>query len=191
MGGEGDENTGKLKLVSERTEAELVAESKRREAEDAAEQLAYATRNLAANILRIIAGGGKHYNLAHQVMAVAKGIEELRHFCGSASYSSNAGSAMAAALGDLDWRKNSPAFPNYKSVEELEPFDSPVADLERSKGRVLTAALRLTAARLLRQSAQESTTSGQLDQEMLRFAARRYERPKAKKPGGAGKQWRL
>src|SRR5262249_25161438 len=60
----------KIKLVSERSEHEIAAQS-------VTAELGWAVNQLAANILRVIAGAGENHSLARQMSAVLKHYEEL------------------------------------------------------------------------------------------------------------------
>jgi hypothetical protein len=76
----------KLKLVAANDERELAWQREKTAAEYAAIQLSQATRELAANILRVIAGAGKDYELPRQMVEVLKAYNELQLLSGSATY---------------------------------------------------------------------------------------------------------
>jgi hypothetical protein len=74
----GPEDPTRLRLASERSEAEIAAERRRSDAERAAEALNDAVRELAANLLRVIAGAGKQHALIDEAIAFLKAYRELQ-----------------------------------------------------------------------------------------------------------------
>jgi hypothetical protein len=71
------EDATRLTLASERSEAEIAAERQRQDAERVAEALNDAARELAANLLRIIAGAGKSHTLISEIVALLNAYREL------------------------------------------------------------------------------------------------------------------
>jgi hypothetical protein len=118
--------TDKIKLVSERDPNEIAAQH-------AGTELSGATRELAANILRIIAGAGKTYTLIGQVEAVLAAHEKLK--------------------------KNAhPLAPEFAMDKALRSD----WHAERAKDDIVQAALRLAAAQLCAQATPESQSDNQL-----------------------------
>jgi hypothetical protein len=74
----GPEEPTRLRLASERSEAEIAAERRRSDAERAAEALNDAVRELAANLLRVIGGAGKQHALIDEAIAFLKAYRELQ-----------------------------------------------------------------------------------------------------------------
>jgi hypothetical protein len=106
----GPEDPTRLRLASERSEAEIAAERRRSDAERAAEALNDAVRELAANLLRIIAGAGKQHALIDEAIAFLKAYRELQPYPGSAAYPYSPIAPRGEGLTDLDWRKKNPAY---------------------------------------------------------------------------------
>jgi hypothetical protein len=151
-----------LKLVADNDEKELVRQREKVAAECAASELGYATRALAANILRIIAGAGKGSELISQICEVLKAYQELQPLSGRACYPYPPSTPMVEGLRELDWRRGAEGY-HQPTEEDLERWRRDgSADLADAKSVVAQAALRLTAAQLLRQPTQESTADHQL-----------------------------
>jgi hypothetical protein len=138
--------TDKIKLVSERS-AEEVAEERAKDA------LGRSTKKLAANILRIIAGGGSRRELITQIAAVVAACDELKPAPSVSEV------AMEEALRSLDWRASSPGY-SRPTAAELARWGR--NELERATSKITQAALRLVAAQLSAQPTQESTSTDRL-----------------------------
>lgn len=106
----------KLKLVAENDDEMLARQREKATADRAASQLSYVTRALAANILRIIAGAGKEYELATQLVNVLKAYSELHPFSGRAAYPYAPSTPMVEGLRELNWRKGMDGY--HQSTEE-------------------------------------------------------------------------
>jgi hypothetical protein len=169
------EDPTRLRLASERSEAEIAALREREEAQRAAQHLADGTRRLVANILRIIAGAGKHYELIDQMIAVLNAFHELQPYTGKAAYPSHPIAPIAEALTDLDWRKNNPDYPDYVSPENRRQSDGSLG-VRLAEEAIIKAALRVTAARLARQPTQESISYSHLIEALVEFERARDNR---------------
>jgi hypothetical protein len=159
----------KLKLVADNDEKALVRRREEATVERATVQLKYATSALAANILRIIAGAGKEYELIAQICELLKAYNELQPLSGRASYPYAPSTPIVEGLRELDWRKGVEGY--YQPTEEdlvRRQRDGSVA-VENAKADVVQAALRLTAAQLMAQPTQESTADSQLIYAMRKF----------------------
>src|SRR5262245_21955946 len=66
------------RLVSERSDAQIAAQEAQRNIKFAEIKLRSAVRELAANLLRIIANGGKDYELVQQITETLKTYQALR-----------------------------------------------------------------------------------------------------------------
>jgi hypothetical protein len=156
------EVSARLRLASERSEAEIAAKRQRQDAERAAEALSYAARNFAANVLRVIAGAGKQHTLIDEAIALLKAYDKLQPYSGSAAYPYSPIAPVAEGLTDLDWRNNNPAYPDYNSEEALRRWrEDGTEEVRSAEERVFMASLRVVAARLVRQSPQEHTSHNQ------------------------------
>jgi hypothetical protein len=161
-----------LRLASERSEAEIAAERRRQDAERAAEALNDAARYLAANLLRIIAGAGKQHTLIEEAMALLKAYDTLQPYSGSAAYPYSPIAAIAEGLTDLDWRKKNPVYADSITEEDLRRWrEDGTEDIRLAEEAAVRAALRLVAARLVRQPTQETRAHHQ-----FRHALRELER---------------
>src|SRR5882762_541957 len=67
-----------MEVVSERTEQQIAIEL-------ASQELTCATRNLVANILRIMAGGGEVHQLLEEIVAFSEPVKQL-HKLGHAPF---------------------------------------------------------------------------------------------------------
>jgi hypothetical protein len=134
----------KLKLVADNDEIELVRQRESTAAEHAAIQLSHATRVLAANILRIIAGAGKDYELIRQMIEVLKAFDKLQPLSGSAAYPYAPSNPMVEGLRELDWRRDMEGY-HQPTEEDLARWrrDGSAA-VDDAKADVVQAALRLT-----------------------------------------------
>lgn len=115
-----------------------------------------AARNLAANLLRVIAGAGKKHALIDEATALLKACRELQPYSGTDAYSYSPIAAIAEGLTDLDWRKNNPAEDFRRGIAGDAKFRPTIAELSRLTrmralrfaeeaaqiGRVLTAKTR-------------------------------------------------
>ena len=175
------EDPARLRLASERSEAEIATERRRYDAERAAEALNYAARDLAANLLRIIAGAGKQHAVIDEAIALLKAYRELQPYSGSA-YPYSPVAPIAKGLTDLDWRKNNPSFPDYRNEESLRRWhEDGTEEILLAEEEAFRASLRVVAARLVRQSTQEHTSHHQFahalrDLERARTKHRRHSR---------------
>ena len=160
----------KLKLVSDNDERELARQRERTAADRAAVQLTYATRALAANILRIIAGAGKDYELVRQIVEVLNAYKELHPLSGRTSYPYAPSYPMVEGLRELDWRKGTEGYHQPTEEDLARRERDGAAALDDAKADVVQSALRLIAAQLMAQPTQESVADGQLVS-----AIRRYE----------------
>lgn len=116
--------------------------------EQAEENLSWRVRALAANLLRVIAGAGKDYEIiencadliqaAHAYLDLRSGPEVF--------------SIMAIALTDRDWRKQDSRYTHKRQLTAES----------MAEDRVVQHALRFVAAQLLHQTTQESTNEGDL-----------------------------
>jgi hypothetical protein len=152
----------KLKLVADNDDMALSRHRENIASEIAASRLSHATRALAANILRIIAGAGKDYKLTSQMVEVLKAYQELHPFSGRACYSHTPSTPMTGGLRNLNWRKGAEGYyqPTDEDLAKREHDGS--AAVDRAKEDIVQAALRLTAAQLMAQPTQESTADSQL-----------------------------
>jgi hypothetical protein len=144
-----------LKLASERDENEIAASN-------AAARLNYATRCLAANILRIVAGAGKAHQLIPQMIEVFNCYETMREFVGSAAFPYVPYGPMVDGLHSLDWRKDNPLYSAPSEADLARWERDGTAEVQRAEARVIKAALRVVAAQLLAQPTQESTAENDL-----------------------------
>jgi hypothetical protein len=164
------EVSARLRLASERSEAEIAAERQRQDAEGAAEALNDAARNLAANLLRVIAGAGKKHAVIDEAIALLKACRELQPYSGTDAYPYSPIAAIAEGLTDLDWRKNDPAYPDYSSEEDRRRWlEDGTEDVRLAEEEAVRAVLRLVAARLVRQPTQESVSRKQFIRALLDF----------------------
>jgi hypothetical protein len=136
-----------LTLVSSRDDAAIAREH-------CSWELDHAMRELAANILRIAADGGRPWELVDQIIAVREAMANA-----PAGFTVNdANDAMAAALGAV--------------IDELE------TDMGYAEKRIQQGALRKIAARLLHQQAQEARRNADMwdainDLDRIRDATRK------------------
>ena len=126
------------------------------EAFESSQALNDAARNLAANLLRVIAGAGKKHALIDEATALLKACRELQPYSGTDAYSYSPIAAIAEGLTDLDWRKNNPAEDFRRGIAGDAKFRPTIAELSRLTrmralrfaeeaaqiGRVLTAKTR-------------------------------------------------
>jgi hypothetical protein len=159
----------KLELVADNDERELARQRQRTAAERAGFQLSHATRALAANILRVIAGAGKHYELIGQIIEVIKAYNELQPLSGSAAYPYAPSNPMVEGLQELDWRRDMEGY-HQPTEEDLTRWrrDGSAA-VDDAKADVVQAALRLIAAQLMAQPTQQRTADSQLISAIRRF----------------------
>jgi hypothetical protein len=156
------EDPTRLRLASERSEAEIAAERQRQDAERAAEALNDAARELAANVLRVIAGAGKNHILIEQTIALLEAYRELQPYSGTAAYPYSPIAPMAEGLTDLDWRKKNPAYADSIAEEDRRRWREDGTEEGRlAEEEAVRAVLRLVAARLVRQPTQESKSHTQ------------------------------
>jgi hypothetical protein len=174
------DNPPGLHLASQRSDAEIAAERQRRDAQQAAEFLGSNVRYLSANILRIIAGGGKAHTLIEETTAVLEAYRELQPYAPTGAFRASLVAPMVEALTNLDWRKNNPGYTDYNSAEDRQRWlQDGTEQVRLAEDAIVTAALRVVAARLARQPTQESTSLGQLRQALDEFERARTHRIKS------------
>ena len=137
-----------FRLVSERDEKEIAAER-------AYSDLVWRTKQLAANILRVIAGAGSSDELLDQSRMMVSAAESLTDIIGNTLV---AGMVIERVLRSLDWRAINTDYsrPTDEDLARLESDGS--ANVERTQSAVLQAACRLVAAQLAAQPEQESVS---------------------------------
>jgi hypothetical protein len=170
------EDPARLRLASQRSEEEIAAERRRQDAERASEALSYAVRDLAANVLRVIAGAGKNHALIDETIPLLKAYRELQPYTGTDAYPYSPIAPMAKGLTDLDWRKNDSAYPDYDSEENRRWLEDGAEEVRLAEEEVVRAVLRLVAARLVRQPTQESVSHNQFRLALLDFERARTKR---------------
>ena len=148
----GSKMTDGPKLVFEQDPKVVAAQRARTE-------IAAATKELAANLLRIIAGAGNSEKLVDQMTAALKPCEKLCEASGSAT--SLAG-ALDEALRDLDWRQDATGYSQPTDEDRARWERDGTTETERARDAVVQAALRLVAAQLSAQPTQESQADNQL-----------------------------
>jgi hypothetical protein len=131
--------------------------------------LSWATRELVANLLWVIAGTGRTDQLINQIAALDRPYRKLLELYGSDFVAS---APMTDTL--WDWRANDPAYDRRKKT-----------DLDRARDEVVKQSLRIVAARLLGQPTQESQANGKLIDAIRRFekALAAESRPSQQKRG--------
>jgi hypothetical protein len=117
-----------------------------RELDDAKHKLSWAVRDLAANILRIIAGAGKDYDLVEQCTNLLQAVVELDEIKEQVIDLPTV--VMTNALRETDWRKLFPQ--DYPTYGERQWTEQTIAE-----DSLVQAALRMTAAQLVRQPTHE------------------------------------
>ena len=168
---------GRLQIASQRTDAEIAAEQARQDAERAALQLNSATRAMAANILRIIAGAGKDYALIEQVLAVLTAYQEMHPYAGTAAYPHSPVAPIREALIELDWRKNNPNYGGHNDPKSEERWLSDgTTGVRLAKDWIVRSALRVAASQLAQQPTQEHSALDQLSQALREYERARDER---------------
>jgi hypothetical protein len=171
------EDPARLRMASERSEAEIAAERQRQNAERAADALSHTARNFAANVLRVIAGAGKQHTLIGEAIALLKAYDKLQPYSGSVAYPYSPIAPIAEGLTDLDWRKKNPAYADSISEEDLRRWRADgTEDIRLAEEAAVRAALRLVAARLVRQPTQETRAHHQLGLALLEVEQARTER---------------
>ena len=142
------------------------AKEERREAEAAAANLQRAMRALAANLLRVIAGAGKDYELTGQMAGVLNAqlaLNKVANF-----YPHEIERPIRDALNNLDWRREHPAYRQSTAEDQARWEEDGTASLKRAEQMVRTASLRLVAAQLAQQPSQESAANHDLNMALFR-----------------------
>lgn len=147
------------RLVAENDDAALTMQRRRAEADRAKEWLAQRTRDLAANMLRVIAGAGKSFELMDQMEQVAQAyvrlVEHLDGIGGDFAYGATL--AMEQALRDLDWRSHTEGYgEGITDADRARWRDDGSTALAYTESVIFSQALRVVAAQLARQPTQES-----------------------------------
>lgn len=128
-----------MKVVSGNSETDI-ARSR------ALNDVEWALRNLAANILRVVRGAGKPDEFGEQMIKVVHAMFEYRDVVGHVPQAD-------ALRGALDINASDVLLENI-SDDEAEKLDA--------KQEIIRGALQIAASRLLGQSTQESTGSNEL-----------------------------
>jgi hypothetical protein len=131
------------------------------EREYATDKLSWATRDLAANLIRILAGAGKSYELLSQVNGL---VEAINAWIKVGGHATSADVAMERALRDaaestlarLQERMYDPETRDRMPDEERDSlYDSGSFDIEGGKDDIVQGALRMMASRIIGQNTQE------------------------------------
>jgi hypothetical protein len=137
-----DDSNDKLKLVAKNDPGHIERQRKRKESDYAAERLEEATRFLAANLLRIIAGAGKAHELVREAAEFISAWENVRNSGHSPSI------PIERGLRDLNWQRSNPT-----TSEET---------LAYAQRDVAFSSMRWIAAQLAAQVPQERKSEHQL-----------------------------
>lgn len=143
-----------------------MSDEQKRQAELAAARLANATRVLAANLLRVIAGAGKDYELTGQMAGVLSAQLELTKVADF--YPHEIEKPISDALSNLDWRHADPSYNRPTDEDRARWEEDGTASLNRAERRVRIASLRMVAAQLAQQPSQESAAASDLDDALFR-----------------------
>jgi hypothetical protein len=159
-----DDNNDKIKLVSDNP-----APKPERAVEWSRVGLEHATRELAANLLRVIAGAGRDYELIGQIIAAANAWSEMQKWSGQRDYPHVSHWPMVQALHSWTWDDG------LSEEQRSKMWRNGNAQVESSQDHIITAALRLAAARLLGQSTQISQAERELSEGMRRLKEAKEE----------------
>jgi hypothetical protein len=159
-----DDNSDKISLVSD------PAPKPDRAVEWSRVDLEQATRNLAANLLRVIAGAGRDYELIGQIIATGKAWSEMQKWSGQPDYPYVPHWPMVQALHSWTWDDG------LSEEQRSRMWKNGNAEVESSQDDVVTSALRLVAARLLGQSTQISQAERELSDSTRRLKEAKEER---------------
>lgn len=149
--------TDKIRLVSERDEKEIATLNAQKE-------LAFAIKDFAANLLRIIAGAGKPALVIHQIGPVIEAHKQLVEITGNTAASE---AAINQGLGSLDWYADDPRWKHD------------TGEIDHAQNEIIRAALRLLAAEFLSQHPQKSQAEASLIAAIERHTTAREELKRA------------
>jgi hypothetical protein len=152
-----DENskTSHLTLVAEGNPEKAQRDFKR---EFAQNKLSWAIRELASNLMRILAGGGKSYEIFPQITALIEACTA----CGETGAPAN-GFTLEQALQEaaesrLAELQSDPDPARRLTQEQIDRmYDNGQWTMERGKEVIVQAALRMVASRIVGQGTQERT----------------------------------
>ena len=141
-----------IELVVNQNEQEIAAKN-------AATELELVTSELAANILRIVAGAGKPHQLLRQCEEFAIAYRALLPFCGSKYYPYGPNAAITMGATDFDWRRHKAGYdrptPEQRWANNTLYRDNKIEE-------TVQAALRWRAAQLAANPTHESTEHSKL-----------------------------
>jgi hypothetical protein len=142
-----------MRVVSENSEQDLAKRS-------AAEQLEYGLRELAANMMRVVRGAGKPYEIAPQIFGLTGLLQDYKEAVGTWPSSYDVGQML-----ELGYR-----------FEHLAARDDSEDMFHRAEHEVMRASLQFAASRLMEQRTQETRASSDMHDAMRRIEEIRAER---------------
>lgn len=143
-----------MKLVSTRNVLDI-------EATRDAKTLANSARNIAANILRIIAGAGNEFEIYRQTRELLESYDKFKPHAG-VNFPFHHSTPVVDGLTDLDWRKDDPAYSKPTEEDRERWSRDGTTEREMAIDSICQYSLRLVAAQLLAQPTQESKSKSDL-----------------------------
>ena len=148
-----------IRIVSEKSEAELARERAERERAHAELDARYAARALTANLIRIHRGAGKPYELGRQLTELVKAMQA--HWDAAKYWPYNEIADELRVEDDRDW---------------MAGAESAEIDIHYAKRSIVDGALQIAASRLLGQRPQEAAGEHEMYQGVNSLVRAREER---------------
>jgi hypothetical protein len=165
-----ENNNDHLRLVADNKAVQPQREQAEQEAkvkakvEQAKDDLARSMNWLAANILRLIAGGGKSYELVDQFAAMIKAYDAMVRLREVYDYAAITPAVEALGRTDSWERLQSEGGEHFQ-----RSLDDGTVSVARSEDAIIQAALRIVAAEFLGQATQRSTAESAFYEAIERF----------------------
>jgi hypothetical protein len=164
-------------MADDTSDAEVERQERESDRETAAHRLGRATRELAANVLRIAAGTGKPDSLILQAAALVEAsaeLDRLDHRLGQDTYARTVTEALRDHSADF-WSDH----PRFTDEEVQRWHESGEMAVGESRAAIIREAMRVCAAELVWQRTQKSNALSELDRAVDRYSEAREQRSKA------------
>jgi hypothetical protein len=159
-----------IRVVSEQSDEDM----KRREAEA---RLAAPLRQLAANILRIVAGAGKAYLLPRQIDAFVDAAIAYQNAFGRRPPDFKIGQILDCDIAELDHK---PDLNNESEERRQQTFEDGTWEEDAAMMEIRRGSIRMAAAMLVGQTVQERNAENTLFDGIRRLEEFRHKRRQAR-----------
>jgi hypothetical protein len=148
-----------MRIVSEKSEADVAHHH-------ALERVERRLRELAANLLRIIRGAGKPYEMILQMVELVEAIQ-----------------AYQAVVGRAPWEEFNRALDVSRDIKDMQHWNAEDRHRDDAEHQIIQGVLQVVASRLVRQLNQETIGQGEMSAGLRAFESYRAKARKVRLKG--------